>query len=49
MLWSAGEGGEVGHWKMNKLVVRGNEECMDENCNCEGGGALQGTVKLSIC
>lgn len=38
MLWSAGEGGEVGHWKMNKLVVRGNEECMDENCNCEGGG-----------
>lgn len=51
MLWSAGEGGGAGHWRMCKLVVRGIEECMDENCNCEeaGGGVLQGTVKLSIC
>lgn len=50
MLWSAGEGGGAGHWKMRKLVVRGIEECMDENCNCEEGWrVLQGTVKLSIC
>lgn len=49
MLWSAGEGGGVGHWK--DVLVRGIEDCLDENCDCEEGrgGALQGTVKLSIC
>lgn len=31
------------------LVVRGIEERMDENCNCEEGRGLQGTVKLGIC
>lgn len=37
MLCSAGEGGGGGHCKICKLVVRGIEGCMDENCNCEGG------------
>lgn len=49
MLWSAGEAGGAGHWKMCKLVVGGIEECMDENCNYGGGNVLQGTVKLNIC
>lgn len=49
MLCSAGEGGGGGHCKICKLVVRDIEGCMDENCNCEEGESLQGTVKLSIC
>lgn len=43
------EGAGGGHWKTSKLVVRGIKECMDENCNFEEGGSLQGAVELSIC